>query len=106
MKTTTGIWALDIVLDTCVDDTLKVVYGVLLKILLTRNHTAQHVGMCEQLCSESDASVACVSASSSVLTRVRVITSNTTLLETRSENIAFSTTPQTRYFISVQVLAL
>lgn len=114
MKATTGIWALDIVLDTCVDDTLRIVYGAILKIIASRDNDAIHRNMCQQLCtassssssSSSSPSSACISADSSVLTRIRVISSKTTLLETRSENIAFSSTDSTRFFLSVQVARL
>ena len=116
------MWALDIVLDTCVDDTLRVVYGVIVKILALRNSAAKHRHMCRLLCpdlaanSSSSSSIsspeellasACVAADSSVLTQIRVITSDTTLLETRSENIAFasSAAPSSGFFISVQVTA-
>eukprot|EP01036_Dinobryon_divergens_P026074 gene26074-34681_t len=108
MKATTGIWALDIVLDTCVDDTLRIVYGAILKIIASRDNDAIHRNMCQQLCADpsssgsSSPSSACTSADSSVLTRIRVITSKTTLLETRAENIAFSSTDSTRFFLSVQ----
>lgn len=112
MKATTGIWALDIVLDTCVDDTLRIVYGAILKIIASRDNDAIHRNMCQQLCADasssgsSSSSSACTSADSSVLTRIRVITSKTTLLETRAENIAFSSTDSTRFFLSVQVAEL
>jgi hypothetical protein len=105
MRATTGIWALDIVLDTCVDDTLRIVYGAILKIIASRDSNTIHNNMCQQLCAASSSpnATACVSPDSSVLTRIRVISSKTTLLETRSENIAFSSTESTRFFLSVQV---
>eukprot|EP01035_Chromulina_nebulosa_P024749 gene24750-32232_t len=49
IKATTGIWALDIVLDTCVDDTAKAVYNMLLNYLVYHNHTGSYSHMCSLL---------------------------------------------------------
>lgn len=86
IKATTGIWALDIVLDTCVDDTARAVYNMLLNYLVYHNHTASYSHMCSLLCSHRQQSrptsvfepSACTSAST--LTRIRIITSDATLL--------------------------
>ena len=88
IKATTGIWALDIVLDTCVDETARAVYNMLLNYLVYNNHTSSYSQMCSMLCSDQrsprlssvfDPS-ACTSAS--ILTRIRIITSDATLLGT------------------------
>ena len=107
LKATTGIWALDIVLDTCVDDTAKAVYNSILNYMAFRNHTDGFSMMCSLLCggdltySSVHQPSACTSAS--VITRIRVITSKTTLLETRAENLAFSSSdPDSSFYISVQ----
>lgn len=86
IKATTGIWALDLVLDTCVDETARTVYNMLLNYLVYNNHTSSYSQMCSVLCSGQHSprptSVfdpsACTSAS--ILTRIRIITSDATLL--------------------------
>jgi hypothetical protein len=110
LKATAGLWALDIVLDTCVDATANAVYNALLGYLTSHNFSSAYAGMCHSLCTTQGSSVhavqdpsPCTSTSTSILTQVRVISSMTTLFETRAENLGLaSSDPATAFYASVQ----
>ena len=120
LTATTGLWSLDIILDTCVDRTQLVAFNSILNYFMNYDYSKETENMCSKVCKRAtetevlekkkifDATsmrlkiISHPCTTISLPTRIRIITSKTTLLEARAENLAFTSASSVSYYISVQ----
>eukprot|EP01041_Mallomonas_annulata_P007438 gene7438-15215_t len=93
---TTSLWSLDIVLDSCTDNTSSVVIKVLNELL--PHVQASIIGHCSILCRN----ITGLCNSLSFPTRIRVISAATSLWETKAENLVYRTNNPSLAYVSVQ----
>jgi hypothetical protein len=99
---TTSIWALDIVLDDCIDESRDIVYSVLSQLI---SSTVTADSTCQTLC-QGQISNGHSNAYSTYrfLTRIRVIIAQSPLWECRSDNVVFASAvnANAEFYVSLQ----
>ena len=97
LNETTSSWSLDIVLDFCSDNSSVVVYDIL-STFISMYNSRTRIDSCKLLCMND--SFLCRNASFPQY--IRIIKAETPLYECKAENIAFSTSGASKFYISVQ----